>query len=135
MTEDSARDQVNALYWESAASVADIADRLGISRRALYDMIEPRPAGARCPACGGELQFRNRTAAERLQPECAECGEETTLERAAEAAQSESATDPRPGRRWGIASPAERAPKAWAGGALLAGLAAGAVAGFFLRRH
>lgn len=129
MTDDPAREKVNDLYWDSDASVAEIADRLGISRRALYDRIEPRPAGARCPACGGALEFRNRTAAERLRPECAECGEETTLEEAAGAAGDRVADrPPRPAR-------GETPPPAWVGAALVAGLAAGAAAGYLFRRH
>ena len=72
--------ELNRLYWESDLSVSEIADRLDISRRALYDGIEPLPAGRPCPECGEELVFRNRTAAENREAECPECGHETTLE-------------------------------------------------------
>lgn len=72
--------KLNRLYWESDASVADIADRLDISRRALYDGIEPRPAGRPCPECGAPLGFRNRTALHDGKAECAECGFTAALE-------------------------------------------------------
>lgn len=135
MTDDPVRAKVNALYWESDASVAAIADRLGISRRALYDNIDPRPAGARCPACGGELQYRNRTAAERLEPECAQCGETTTLEEAARAAAARGAEPgPRPLQRVRPV-PTKSAPGASLGSVFVAGLITGALAGFFMRRR
>lgn len=79
MAEDEIRAQVNRLYWNSDASVGDIAGQVGLSRRALYDAIEPRPAGRPCPECGSALGFRNRTAMENRQAECAECGHEATL--------------------------------------------------------
>lgn len=79
MAEDEIRAQVNRLYWNSDASVGDIAGQVGLSRRALYDAIEPRPAGRPCPECGSALGFRNRTAMENREAECAECGHEATL--------------------------------------------------------
>lgn len=79
MAEDEIRAQVNRLYWSSDASVGDIAGQVGLSRRALYDAIEPRPAGRPCPECGSALGFRNRTAMENRQAECAECGHKATL--------------------------------------------------------
>lgn len=80
MDDRETREELNRLYWESDESVAEIADRLDISRRALYDGIEPRPAGAPCPQCGAALGFRNRTAAESREAECESCGREVTLE-------------------------------------------------------
>lgn len=79
MADQETRAELNRLYWESDASVADIADRLDISRRALYDGIEPRPTGAPCPDCGAPLGFRNRTSAENQEAECAACGREVKL--------------------------------------------------------
>lgn len=79
MDDPQTRDELNRRYWESDASVSEIADELDISRRALYDGIEPLPAGVPCPACGGMLGFRNRTAAENQAVECAECGRELAL--------------------------------------------------------
>lgn len=76
MEDQETRAEINRLYWESDASVTEIGDRLGISRRALYEGIDPRPAGAPCPECGAALGFRNRTAAENREAECAECGRE-----------------------------------------------------------
>jgi transposase-like protein len=44
--------EANRLYWETDESVAEIARRFDLSRRALYDAIEPLPSGgrARCAA-------------------------------------------------------------------------------------
>jgi DNA-directed RNA polymerase subunit RPC12/RpoP len=72
--------ELNRLYWESSASVSQIADRLDISRRALYDGIQPQPAGRRCPECGAPLVYRNRTALESREAECPDCGFESPLE-------------------------------------------------------
>lgn len=80
MADPNTAKELNRLYWESDASVADIADRLDISRRALYDGIEPRPAGRPCPECGAPLGFRNRTALANREAECLECGLATELE-------------------------------------------------------
>ena len=38
--------EANRLYWETEQSVADIAQQLDISRRALYGAVRPLPAGA-----------------------------------------------------------------------------------------
>jgi hypothetical protein len=56
------RTEANRLYWETDESVADIASRLDMSRRALYEAIEPLPSGAACPTCGAPLSFENRSA-------------------------------------------------------------------------
>ena len=80
MADQETREQLNRLYWESDASVADIADQLDISRRALYDGIEPQPAGVPCPECGAALGFRNRTSAESGEAECSECGNVVELD-------------------------------------------------------
>lgn len=139
--DDQTRAELNRLYWGSDASVGDIADRLGISRRALYDGIEPRPADAPCPACGAPLVFRNRTAADRREASCEACGAETALSAEQQAA-SPLADDPEVERqeRGAILSPVppRAVPTAGGGavlgGALLAGLAAGAAVGYLLRR-
>jgi hypothetical protein len=68
------RAELNRLYWETDASVADIGDRLDISRRALYEGIEPRPAGVPCSECGSPLVYRNRTALDNREAECLDCG-------------------------------------------------------------
>jgi ribosomal protein L37AE/L43A len=79
--------EANRLYWKQAASVGEIANQLGISRRALYDVLEPKPAGVRCPKCGTEGVFVNRSAQAAGLPRCPNCGTEL------EALQSSSATD------------------------------------------
>lgn len=106
MDDQQTREELNRRYWESDASVSEIADELDISRRALYEGIEPLPAGVPCPVCGGTLGFRNRTAAENQEVECTECGREMPLEDARGATEpaAEEDRDPedaQPGRRPG----------------------------------
>lgn len=135
MADQETREQLNRLYWESDASVADIADQLDISRRALYDGIEPRPAGVPCPECGAALGFRNRTSAENGEAECSECGSVVELDG--------DAVGPDPQveqhRHAAPLSPTRRVPATGSGpilGALLLlGIAVGALVAYLLRRE
>jgi hypothetical protein len=136
---DASRAEINRLYWGTDRSVGDIADALGVSRRSLYDSIEPRPAGAPCPDCGGALGFRNRTAAERREAECPDCGLSTELgARTAPDAYEEPEVEQE--REAGRISPLapRRVPASRSGpllgSTLLAGLAVGAAAGYLIRR-
>ena len=72
--------EINRLYWDTDESVSDIADRTDVSRRTLYDRIEPRPAGRACPDCDAPLVYRNRTSLENREAECPECGAEAEVE-------------------------------------------------------
>lgn len=71
--------EVNRLYWESDASVAEIADRLGISRRALYQALKSLPAGVRCPECGADLVFANRSSRSAGAATCPACALEEDI--------------------------------------------------------
>lgn len=53
--------EANRLYWETDESVAGIAQRLELSRRALYDAVQPLPAGRDCPDCGRMMVYENRS--------------------------------------------------------------------------
>ena len=141
MIDERTAGELNRLYWGTDASVAEIAERLEISRRALYDGIEPRPAGATCPACGDALVFRNRMAADRREASCETCGREEALPSDA-AAGSPMDGGPGPARQDRDPRPSPVAPRTVPGtasgpvlgGALLAGLATGAALGWLLRR-
>jgi hypothetical protein len=76
MSADSAgvAEEANRLYWKSDASVAEIATRLDLSRRALYEALTPLPAGEPCDVCGGELAYVNRSAREAGALSCGACG-------------------------------------------------------------
>lgn len=74
MTDTHDADAANRMYWEGDESVADIAARFDFSRRALYDVVRPLPAGVPCDACGGELAFENRLARKSRAASCAACG-------------------------------------------------------------
>jgi hypothetical protein len=71
--------EVNRLYWDTEESVADISNRLGVSRRALYEQIEPLAAGVDCASCGAELYFSNRSAKIGGVARCLMCGAESSL--------------------------------------------------------
>ncbi|MEK9499735.1 hypothetical protein [Gaopeijia maritima] len=71
---DPLAERANSLYWDSDASVNDIADELDLSKGSLYGMIEPRGASLACPDCGSELEYPNRTAREKGFLTCGECG-------------------------------------------------------------
>ena len=140
MAEDATRAEVNRLYWETDRSVADIADDLGVSRRSLYEQIDARPAGRSCPECGEPLGFRNRTAVDNLEAECAACGYEAVLDGAPDPVDY---ADPELEQERDAAPLAPIPPRpvpargsgTLLGGTLLAGLAAGAAAAWLIRRR
>ena len=66
--------RANTLYWGSDASVNRLAQELDLSKGALYDLIEPFPAGVPCPAGDGEMGYANRTARDRGFVTCSTCG-------------------------------------------------------------
>lgn len=66
--------EANRLYWETDASVSEIAERLDISRRALYDALRPRPTGDTCGACGALMVWENRSARTNGTTHCISCG-------------------------------------------------------------
>ena len=63
----------NELYWGSKQSVNKIAEKLELSKSALYDMISPKPLGLSCPLCGEGVVYANRTASEKGLATCPEC--------------------------------------------------------------
>ena len=73
-TADALHASANRLYWHSRDSVDALAARLGMSRHAFYQSIRPEPAGRACAACGGVLEFANRTARQTSRARCAGCG-------------------------------------------------------------
>jgi len=66
-------ERANAWYWGSSRSVNQIADDLDLSKGALYELINPLPAGVGCPLCGSEVVFSNRTAKEKSRLSCPTC--------------------------------------------------------------
>lgn len=69
--------EANRLYWQTDSSVADIADRLSVSRRALYDLVTPEAAGSACATCGGDVVYVNRSARSARAGRCQDCGAES----------------------------------------------------------
>ncbi len=76
--------RANTLYWNSSASVNDLAEELDLAKGTLYSLLEPQPAGMDCPDCGQALEYANRTARDKGLVTCSGCGmeEEETLVRA-----------------------------------------------------
>jgi hypothetical protein len=72
--DDPEAQEANRLYWESDHSVNAVAEKLGVSKGRLYDLVAPLPLDVRCPDCGGELAFPNRTARDRGLVTCDTCG-------------------------------------------------------------
>jgi predicted Zn-ribbon and HTH transcriptional regulator len=71
--------QANQLYWRTDRSIADIAETLGVSRRALYELVLPESAGVACENCGTEVVFANRSAKSAQVARCPACGSESQL--------------------------------------------------------
>ncbi len=67
-------DRANRSYWDSDASVNEIAAELDLSKGSLYGMIRPRGAAIDCPECGSELEYPNRTARDKRFVTCPACG-------------------------------------------------------------
>jgi hypothetical protein len=65
--------RANELYWSSGESVNQIAEKLDLSKGALYGLIEPLQSGLGCPLCGDEVGYPNRTAKEREELNCSTC--------------------------------------------------------------
>lgn len=126
--------EVNRLYWETADSVGEISNGLGISRRALYELIEPMPTGVECSSCGAELYFSNRSAKAAGVARCVVCGNEKDIE-----APQTAGTVPPYGAGW----PAVKKPMrndardrvAMIAGFAIAGVAIGAVATMIIRKR
>jgi hypothetical protein len=122
--ERAATGEANRLYWDTDTSVAEIAGRLGWSRRALYDAIEPLPTETPCPTCGTPLVYANRSARTSGTTTCHVCaarekaGGSADTDALAQMGQAEA----RDQREFGYA----------VGGAALAGLALGAALAFLL---
>ncbi len=77
MATEPSRPEANRLYWETDAPVGRIAETLGISRRALYELLERIPADGPCPECGGPTLFANRLARSTGEAQCGACGAST----------------------------------------------------------
>ena len=138
MPEEPARAEINRLYWESDTPVSEIAERLDVSRRSLYDKITPRLANATCPQCGGRLHYRNRTAADNREGECSDCGHETTVpaeHEHADPGEPQVEQEDRAGRLSPVSPVAPAGSGPLLGTTLLAGLALGAAAGLMFRRR
>lgn len=130
--ERALEDRANELYWNSDASVNQIADDLDLSKGALYGLIRALPARQPCPTCGQEMEFANRTAREKGYVTCPACETEKEID----PGEDTEATTPRPGYRVDGSDDASRAAlrRIVAGTALL-GMAVGVAFTLIARRN
>lgn len=130
--------EANRLYWQTDRSVAEIAEKLTVSRRALYELITPQPSGMTCKSCGGDVVFTNRSAKAGNAGRCAQCGAEydTTVaedDDAEETLTPYAAGWPRVVQRHSTDDVRTRALRL--GGAAVAGATVGAIAALLLVRR
>jgi hypothetical protein len=127
--------EANRLYWDSEESVAEISNRLGLSRRALYDAIEPLGTGEQCASCGAELYYGNRSAKAAGVARCLMCGKEREVD--PDISHEDIGTIPPYGAGWPAAPAATRDMRERAvtiAGLAIAGAIAGAIATVLIRR-
>lgn len=118
---DTIAAEANRLYWETDTPVAEIAQQLELSRRALYDSVDPLPTGGSCEVCGTPLVFENRSARNAGIETCPNCeAQEDTPTPAALPQRTDAIRE----------YDSERAVRV--GGAALAGAALGAIATMLL---
>ena len=127
----SAIKEANRLYWRTDRSVADIAETLGVSRRALYELVTPENAGATCDSCGGEVVYVNRSAKSASLARCPACGTECEISIDDEELQPETVPPYAPG--WPRAVEKRASPKTGVG--IVAGLAVGALLAYLIVRR
>ena len=131
-------DEANRLYWQTDTSVADIAEKLTISRRALYELVQPENTGVKCSACGGDVEYVNRSAKASALGRCKDCGAECPVHDADDVQD----VVPPYAAGWPRAVPARktssddlRARALKIGGIALAGAALGAIAALLVARR
>ena len=127
--------EANRLYWQTDQSVAQIADQLAVSRRALYELITPQGAGAACAQCGAVVVFVNRSAKSANLARCPDCG--TECEITADANDMQEHVPPYVAG-WPPAAaidPGLRARAVKMGSVAVAGAAVGAIAGLLIVRR
>jgi hypothetical protein len=113
--------EANRLYWETDLPVGDIAARLDLSRRALYEAIRPTPAPGRCATCGSTLEYVKRSSRTHDLANCSACGQQTAPPAPRER-EGEPWTWSPPARAATLPEPEEPPQSIWAlGAAALAG--------------
>jgi hypothetical protein len=134
--------EANRLYWQTDTSVADIAEQLSVSRRALYELVQPESARMSCRACGGTAEFVNRSAKASGVGRCQECGAECTVEAETDDARDVQEVVPPYAAGWPRAVPLPRDPDddlrvraLKIGGIALAGAALGAATAMLILRR
>lgn len=92
-------EEANRLYWHTDLGVNQIAEEMGLSKGALYNLVAPLPSGVACPDCAAELVHPNRTARDKGFLTCPSCGfeeERSVLEGRGEGSPRRAAVPPRP---------------------------------------
>ncbi|HEX6066104.1 MAG TPA: hypothetical protein VFZ04_17850 [Longimicrobiales bacterium] len=132
----SVASEANRLYWQTERSIADISETLGISRRALYELVTPENAGASCDSCGGEVVYINRSAKTSATARCPACGTECQITTEEVDEPLEEETVPPYAAGWPRAVQRPRAQRSLTiGVGLMAGVAVGALLAFMIARR
>jgi hypothetical protein len=136
-SKESNTQEANRLYWQTEKSVGDIAEELGVSRRALYELVQPESSGTTCNECGGDVAFTNRSARTSGLGRCQQCGAQSEL---TELPPDVHETMPPYVAGWPRVQPAApddalAARAVRIGGVALAGAAVGAVATLLITRR
>jgi hypothetical protein len=140
MSDMQAADAANRMYWESDESVAEIAARFDLSRRALYEVVRPLASGAGCDVCGEQLVFENRLGRKSGTAMCESCGAtregiEMHAVAAAGDSQARRHDSPFPSEREDARGGELRQRAVLLSGAAIAGIAIGGVATWLARRR
>jgi hypothetical protein len=80
LVEQQTAEEINRLYWDTDESVGEISNKLGLSRRALYEVVQPLQADLQCTSCGADMVYTNRSAKAAGVARCQDCGRQTELD-------------------------------------------------------
>ena len=128
--------EANRLYWETDRPVAEIAESLDLSRRALYEAVQPIQADTACPVCGARMHYANRSARETRQPTCFSCATASPQEAPAREAEAWTWSPAVPAEGQAPDAPTDLRARAYRlGGAALIGAVIGAAATHMLLRR
>jgi hypothetical protein len=128
--------EANRLYWETDKPVAEIAESLDLSRRALYEAVQPIRAEIACDVCGTMMHYANRSARETRQPTCYACATSSPQEAPAREAEAWTWSPAVPQEGAAENPPSDLRARAYRlGGAALLGAVIGAAATHLLLRR
>ena len=128
--------EANRLYWETDRPVAEIAESLDLSRRALYEAVQPIQADTACAVCGTMMHYANRSARDTRQSTCYTCATSSPQEPPAREAEAWTWSPAVPQDGAAASPSSDLRDRAWRlGSAALLGAVIGAAATHLLLRR